>query len=317
MNAHAVHLAEETIRFLKVEVNVSNIVHDIIQLILSNFHLIGILALSTMGLTLTFKTANVANFAQAITSTIGAYMAAMLVRDFGMNPWYSLLLGVVLCFTIGLLLDSLIVRHIGGIGGRIMVTIALIVLLTAGIPLVFGTIPYNFPRFFRQQISFGMFGMDFNVTANAVFILASSAFVILCIFTALRFTKWGLGVRGTASNMFVASMMGVNTNLMTALSWAISSACGGLAAIFLASQTHMVEISMLGTVQAYSLLAFVFGGFTSFYGPVIGAVIIPILLALSAFVSGIWANALLYTTVMLVILIKPSGLFGKSIEIKV
>ncbi len=292
-----------------------SIVRDVIQLILSNFHLIGILALSTMGLT--HKTANVANFAQAITSTVGAYMAAMLVRDFGLNPWYSMLLGVLLCFVIGMLLDSVIIRHIGGSGGRIMVTIALIVLFTAGLPLVFGTIPYNFPRFFRQQFGFGMFGMNFNVTANAVFILASSLFIIGCIFAALRFTKWGLGVRGTASNMVVASMMGVNTNFMTALSWAISSACGGLAAIFLASQTRLVEISMLGTVQAYSLLAFVFGGFSSFYGPVIGAVLTPILLAMFAYASGIWANALLYTAVMLVILIKPSGLFGRSIEVKV
>lgn len=293
------------------------IIHDIIQLILSNFHLIGILALSTLGLTLTYKTANVANFAQAITSTIGAYMAAMLVRDFGLSPWVSMLAGVALCFVIGLLLDGVVVRHIGSMGGRIMVTIALIVLLTAGIPLVFGTIPYNFPRFFRQQISFAMFGMSFNVTANALFILGASMSVIGVVFAALRLTKWGLGVRGTASNMLVASMMGVNTNMMTALSWAISSACGGLAAVFLASQTHMVEISMLGTIQAYSLLAFVFGGFTSFYGPVVGAVLIPILLSLSAFISGIWANALLYTVVMLVILVKPSGLFGKSVEMKV
>lgn len=294
-----------------------HIVRDIIQLILSNFHLIGILSLSTMGLTLTFKTANVANFAQAITSTIGAYMAAMLVRDFGLNPWYSMLAGIALCFAIGFFLDAIVVRHIGNASGRIMVTIALIVLLTAGIPLVFGTIPYNFPRFFRQQISFSMFGMNFNVTANALFILGTSAVVIGIIFAALRFTKWGLGVRGTASNMLVASMMGVNTNMMTALSWAISSACGGLAAIFLASQTQTVEIAMLGSIQAFSLLAFVFGGFTSFYGPVIGAVLIPIMLSLSAFASGIWASALLYIVVMLVILVKPSGLFGKGVEMKV
>ncbi|MDR1735748.1 MAG: branched-chain amino acid ABC transporter permease [Oscillospiraceae bacterium] len=290
----------------------SNVFHDIFQLILSNFHIIGVLALTTVGLSLTFKTANVANFAQAITSTIGAYVAGLLLRDFGFGPWESMIIGVAVCFVIGFLLDAAVVRHVGGGGGRIMVTIGLIVLITAAIPLVFGTIPYNFPRFFTGQIEFRLFGQDFNVTQNAMFILIASAVVIAVIFSALRFTKWGLGVRGTASNIYVASMMGVNTNMMTALSWAISSACGGLAAVFLASQTQLISITMLGATQANSLLAFVVGGFASFYGPAIGAAIIPIVLSLLTFVSSIWASALLYIIVMIVILIKPAGLFGKK-----
>lgn len=295
----------------------ANIIRDILQLVLSNFPLIGVLALTTMGLTLTFKTANVANFAQAITSTIGAYMAGILYRDFGVSPAMALLAGTTLCFTFGLLVDAVIIRHIGGGSGRIMVTIGLIVLITAGIPLVFGTIPYNFPRFFTGHLDFNLFGLDLSVTRNGLFILLTSVVVIGILFAALHLTKWGLGVRGTASSMVVAAMMGVNTNLMTAMSWAISSACGGLGAILLASQTQAININMLAAVQAYSLLAFVLGGFSSFYGPVIGAVIIPIALALIAYISGIWATALLYIAVMLVILLKPSGLFGKFAEKKV
>lgn len=294
-----------------------NIFHDVFQLILSNFHLIGVLALSTMGITLTYKTTNVTNFAQATTSVIGAYMAGLLVRDFNCSPWAALAIGVLLCFVIGVLLDAVVIRHIGGGSGRVMVTIALIVIFTAGIPIVYGTIPYNFPRFFKGQIEFELFGQSFNVTKNALFILLLSAVVIAIIFAALNLTKWGLGVRGTSSNMYMAAMMGVNTNMMTALSWGISSACGALAAVLLASQTQVINITMLGTVQANSLLAFVVGGFTSFYGPVIGASIIPILLSLLAFISGIWSSAMLYIVVMLVILIKPAGLFGKTVQKKV
>lgn len=294
----------------------ADIFHDVFQLILNNLYLIGVLALSTMGITLTYKTANATNFAQAITSTIGAYMAGLLVRDYGGNPWIAMIVGVTVCFLIGILIDAVVVRHVG-MSGRVMVTIALIVIFTAGIPLVFGTIPYNFPRFFKNQVEFQLFGMQFNVTQNALFILAISVVVILIIFAALQLTKWGLGVRGTASNMYVASMMGVNTNLMTALSWGISCALGALAAILQASQTQMISITMLGSVQANSLLAFVVGGFTSFVGPVIGAAIIPMVQSLMAFISGIWASALLYILVMLAILIKPAGLFGKAVQKKV
>lgn len=204
-----------------------------------------------------------------------------------------------------------------GFGGRVMVTIALIVIINAAVPVIFGTIPYNFPRFFTEQVEFSMFGMQFNVTQNALFITILSAGVICAIFAALQLTKWGLGVRGTASNMEVAAMMGVNTNFMTALSWGISCALGALGAIMQASQTAVIDMSMLNTVQANSLLAFVLGGFTSFYGPVVGAVIIPIVNSLTAFINGIWASALLYIFVMLVILIKPNGLFGKAEQKKV
>ena len=96
----------------------ANVFHDVFQLILNNLYLIGVLALSTMGITLTYKTTNVANFSQAITSTIGAYMAGLMVRDFGCNPWLAMVAGVLLCFVIGVLVDAVVVRNIGGGSGR-------------------------------------------------------------------------------------------------------------------------------------------------------------------------------------------------------
>lgn len=297
--------------------NLANVFHDALQLILSNFHLIGVLALFTLGVTLTYKTTNVVNFSQATTATIGAYLAGLLVRDYGCDPWLAMIAGVVLCFFIGVFLDAVIIRHIGGGSGRAMVTIALIVIITAGIPLVFGTIPFNYPRFFTGQIEFSLFGLEFNVTRNALFVLILSVTLVIIVFLALNLTKWGLGVRGTSSNVYVAAMMGVNTHMMTALSWGISSACGALAGILLASQTQVINSTMLAMVSSNAFLALVVGGFVSFHGPVIGAVLIQLVLSMMGFVSGIWATALTYVVVMLAILLKPEGLFGKAVRKKV
>ena len=133
----------------------------------------------------------------------------------------------------------------------------------------------------------------------------------MVVFLALYKTKWGLMVRATASNSVIASMMGINTKRLTAISWAVSSACAALAAVMLGSQTTHVHVDMLVVVGTNSLLALVVGGYTSFYGPVIGALLIPTLLAMLAMISGLWANVLLYIVVLLVILIKPVGLFGE------
>ena len=74
---------------------------------------------------------------------------------------------------------------------------------------------------------------------------------------------------------------------------------------------------MLAMVSSNAFLALVVGGFATFFGPIIGAVIIQVVLSMMGFVSGIWATALTYIVVMLVVLAKPSGLFGKAIQKKV
>ena len=284
------------------------------QILLHSLHNIGILALCSLGIALTYKTANVTNFAQSIVSTTGAFTAAYLVMVLGFNGWLSFLSGVTIGFLLGLFIDAVIVRRASsGEGtGRVMITLGLIVLFNATIPLIFGMIPYEFIRFFRGVHTFTLFGDEFIITRNGLFIFCTSMSIVAILFTALNFTKWGLGVRATASNMSVASMMGINIHKITAISWAISSACGSLAAIFHSSQTTNVGIDMLATVQANSLLAFVLGGYTSFYGPVIGAILIPIVTIPLATISGLWASALLYGLVLLIILVKPMGLFGKK-----
>ena len=288
-------------------------VFAVFQIFLNSLFLIGVLSLSTMGITLTFKTAGVANFAQGIVATVGAFTAAWLFMRAGLGPWVSGFGGIAVCFVIGWVVDALIVSRLkSGPIGRVMVTLGLILIVSALIPMIFGMIPYTYPRYFAGILEFRLFGNDFTVTQNGLFIFLTAMGVITIVFLALYQTKWGLSVRATASNPIVASIMGVNTKRLTAISWAISSALAALAAVLLGSQTSNVNIGMLDAVGTNALLALVIGGITSFYGPIIGAIIIPTLLAMLAMVSGLWSNVLMYSVVLFVILVKPEGLFGKK-----
>lgn len=288
------------------------------QVFLNNLHTIGILALMTLGLTLTVKTANVTNFSQSIVSTFGAFGAAWMLMNVIPNPWIATVVGVVLCFLTGLILDAVIIRRCSPSGsGRVMITLGLIVLFNAFLPLIFGMVPYEFARYFQGNIDLNIFGASFSVTKNGLFIFCASMVLVCIIFAALNLTKWGLGVRATASNKNVAALLGINTNRMTAISWAISSSCGALAAIFHASQTTNVSVAMLGTVQANSLLALVLGGLATFYGPVLGSVLIPIIVVLVSMVSNLWAQPLMYIVVLVIVLVRPTGLFGKQAAKKV
>lgn len=288
------------------------------QTFLNNLYYVGVLALTTMGLTLTYKTANVTNFSQAIVSTFGAFTGAFLFMRVIDNVWLTLLLGVSVCFVIGLVIDAVIIRRASPTGsGRVMITLGLIVLFNAFLPLIFGMIPYEYARFFSGNLEFQIFGETFTIAKNGLFIFLFSAIVVLAIFFALNFTKWGLGIRATAANKAVADIMGVNTNKMTAMSWALSSACGSLAALFYASQTTNVGVNMLATVQAQSLLALVLGGFATFYGPLVGAVIIPMLTVFVSMYTSVWSLPIMYIIALIIVLILPNGLFGKQAAKKV
>ena len=286
---------------------------EVPQIFLSTLPTIGVLSLSTLGITLTFRTAGVANFAQGITATVGAFIAAYLWMRMGFNPWISGIAGIGFCFLLGGAVDFFVVSRMkSGPMARIMVTLGLILIVTAFIPMAFGMIPYQYPRYFPGIFQFTLFGTEFTLPRNGLFIIATAAGVIGIVFLALHKTQWGLCMRATASNSVVASMMGVNTKALTALSWGISSACAALAAVLLGSQQTAVDINMLAVVGTNSLLALVVGGFTSFYGPIVGALIIPTVLAIMASISGLWSNVFMYSFVLLLILVKPHGLFGKK-----
>ena len=288
------------------------------QTFLNNLYYVGVLALTTMGLTLTYKTANVTNFSQAIVSTFGAFTGAFLIMKVIDDAWITLVIGVAACFIIGVIIDAVIIRRASPTGtGRVMITLGLIVLFNAFLPLIFGMIPYEYTRFFNGNLEFHLLGETFTIAKNGLFIFLFSAIVVIALFLALNFSKWGLGVRATASNKAVADIMGINTNRMTAMSWAISSACGGLAALFYASQTTNVSVGMLATVQSHSLLALVLGGFATFYGPLIGALIIPILTVLISMYTSVWSQPFMYIVALIIVLILPNGLFGKQAAKKV
>ncbi|MDD3123182.1 MAG: branched-chain amino acid ABC transporter permease, partial [Candidatus Izemoplasmatales bacterium] len=141
--------------------------------------------------------------------------------------------------------------------------------------------------------------------------------LLTTLFSALRFTKWGLGVRATASNEIVASMMGVNTRVITALSWAIAGALGGVAAVILTPSTGQITVSLMVPTQVNGFMAAILGGFSSLVGPLLASILIPILTGLFSFIVPLWQNAVVYIFILVIVLVKPLGLFGKRIAKKV
>ena len=141
----------------------------------------------------------------------------------------------------------------------------------------------------------------------------------------LRFSKWGLSVRATASNEYVAGMMGINTHMVTAISWGLAGALGALAATINASSGSTVNIYFMTNYQVFAFLAGILGGFATFHGPVIAALMIPLSMNLIDYAFNVtgqhdlrkWSMVIVYAIALVIIFFKPQGIFGKKIAKKV
>ena len=287
----------------------------LIQILLNSLETGGIYALATLGIILIYRTSITTNYAQGSISMFNAFLAAYILRGTGWPSWIVAILGMISALVIGILVDRIVISKAIKTHpvSKQIITLGLIMIFLGVAPLIFGTDPLQFSRFVygSQKV------MDATISYNAIVNIIVGIVIMVVLFLMLQKSKWGLSVRATASNDIVARMMGIPTPLITMGSWAIAAALGTLAALMLAPTTS-VNLSMMDGVQVIALLACVFGGFQTFYGPVIAAYIIGAASNLISFyISSIWSDSLLYLFILTVILFKPNGLFGKKIVKKV
>ena len=282
--------------------------------------------LATFAVTLIFKTSYTTNFAQGVISALGAYVAVEYTLVHGYPLWAVAFAGALASFLIGVAIDVLIFRngrYVNALGKQI-ITMGLISLFIGLIPFVFKVSQFeSVPALPFIHLSKGVRLGDVFIPYNTMVGLGVSVVLLALVFLLLQESKWGLSVRATASNELVAGMMGVNTKVITAISWGIAGAFGAVAAIIYIGGVTLSNGYIMTTTQINAFLAGILGGFATFYGPIWGCVIIYLLNVLIGCVCvhvqslSNWKEAIVYLIVMLLVLWKPQGLFGKKMVKKV
>lgn len=294
-----------------------------------------ITVIAAFAVTLIFKTSTTTNFAQGSIAALGCYVTADLFGKYGLPVWLGLFPGIVVGVAAGLFIDIVIFRrgrNVNAVGKQI-ITMGLVSIIFGGIPLLFGnpeSIPfepfYNAVKAGESPLLLVPFlGGELVIPKHSLICLAITVVVLGVLFLLLKYSRWGLAVRSTASNEFTAELMGINTHVVTAVSWAIAGALGVLAAVMYAGGGTKIGVSFMTTIQVNAFLAGILGGFSTFYGPVVGAICIPLAASAVGFLanfpalSGIsrWNMVIVYVLMLIVILIKPQGLLGKPIVKKV
>lgn len=291
------------------------------DLLAGSFLTLSVIALSSFAIILIFKTSITTNFAQGMVSAFGAFFAAYLITMHGWNMWLAVLFGIVSGFLMGIFIDFGIIRRAKIVTpvGKQMITMGIVLVLLGLIPILFIQMQeVAIPRVSDAVIR--LFDGKIIVLWHDLIALITATVILSVLFILLKYSRWGLAVRATASNERVASMMGINTRVITAMSWSIAGGMGALAAIFLAASKPLLtstDVGLMTPIQIQGFLAAVFGGFQTFHGPVIGSIIIVISRVFLNYVSSEWSPFIVYGLVLIVILIKPLGLFGKKVIKKV
>lgn len=266
--------------------------------------------LAALGLVLIYKTTGVINFAQGELGMFHAFVAAALLAS-GVPVGLAVLVTLIIAGGVGFLIEWGIMRHAIKIDplGKMIMTMGLVMVAQGLAPMLFGNNPLYFPKLLQgDPITI----LGISILPNTILIIFITLAIMGLLFYILQKTRWGLAIRVTAENVNTARLMGIPTQQVSLVIWIMGTVLGALAAIMVAPLTT-VNVSMMADIHLKAFISAVLGGFATFYGPVIGAFIIGMLNNIIGFyISSKWATAILYVFILCVLILKPTGLFGKK-----
>ena len=284
--------------------------HAVPQLIVSTILLGGIYALIAVGLTLIFGVMRVVNFAHGEFLMLAMYLAYWAFALLHLDPYATLVLSLPLLFAGGWLSYRLVMRPVIDASHNVQVftTVGLSIALQ-NLALVLWTADSQFVRtsYYAVVVRLGPAVLNLaQAAAFAVAVLATAA-----LFAFLRWSYTGKVMRATAQDRQVASLMGIDTDRVFALTWAVGVACVGVAGVLLAPIYPVYPtVGLQFVLIAY--VTVVLGGLGEMGGAVVASLIVAAVEVVGSYVVGTaWKEALYLLLFIAILLLRPAGLFGQ------
>ena len=286
-----------------------------LQLIINGLVVGSIYALVATGFVIIYKSTSALNLAQGEFLTVGAYVCMHSMVGFKL-PFLAAF-GVTLLFTalLGTLIERVVLRPLLGspVISVIMVTLGLSGLLRSSLQLMFGTDTLPFPEILpTEPIHLG----PVPITQGYLYAVASAAMLLVLMTIFFHHSRTGLALRATASNQQTALSMGISVKRMFAISWGIAAVVSAIGGILLAAIRGGVDMS-LAHMGLKVLPVVILGGLDSIAGAIVGGLVIGILENISGgyldpLVGGGIKEVVPYIVLVLILMVRPSGLFGSK-----
>jgi branched-chain amino acid transport system permease protein len=284
-------------------------VEQLVQLTINGLADGAILALAALGFVLIYKASGVINFAQGFFLAVGAYVLWTGMVELGLHWTLAVLMALAVAVVLGVSVERLVLRPLVGQPtiAVIMVTIGLAQILSAVILLVWGTEPRTFPDFIPSG---GVEVLGARVSEDRLWALGLTALALLAFGLFFSRSRHGIAMRAVADDQQAAMVMGISVRRTIALAWALAGVSAVVGGMLVANLTGVSQ-----NVAGFGLLVFpvvILGGLDSIPGAVVGGAIIGLLTEYTGgYVGGGLQTVIPYIALVLVLLVKPYGLFGQ------
>ena len=277
-------------------------------------------ALVALGISLIYSGLDIVHFAHGEIYMLGAFIGVTLYQHLGLPFIPTLLLAVIATGLIGVLIERVFYRRLTSAGGgytvagmgMVIVGFGMSIVLQNVAFLVWGPKPLPFPVSFGMPLEIG----ELALPMAYVWIIVSALVLMLALHLVLKHTMIGLAIRAVAHNKDIAYLSGVNVPLMISIIFGVACALGAAAGV-LTGPINYVQVLMGIGILVKAFAAAVVGGFGSLPGAVLGGLLVGVFESLGAgYVSGTYKDVYAFLLLIVVLMVKPSGILGVEAKVK-
>jgi branched-chain amino acid transport system permease protein len=288
-----------------------SLVYQVIHILISGLQIGSIYALVALGYSMVYGIIKLVNFAHGDIIMVGAYCAWYLMSRHAVPPALACALSVAFCSVLGVLIEKIAYKPLRRSGrlSLLVTAIGVSLFLQNAVQLMFKADPRMFANFFTGAVTIG--GRQFSSDTAATIIIS---LIIMAALTALvKYTRVGKAMRAVSEDSETAQLMGVDVNSTISFTFAIGSGLAAIGSIFYCCSYSQIQPTMGSMLGLKAFVAAVLGGIGSIPGAMIGGFCIGIGESVTkGFINSKLTDAVVFGVLIFVLLMKPSGIFGRA-----
>lgn len=291
-----------------------------LQQLINGLSLGSVYALIALGYTMVYGIVKLINFAHGDILMLGAYSGYFVLRQFGTRPVGMLLafiFAMVVCAVISILIERFAYRPLRSAPrlNSLITAIAVSLILQNGarvLPLI-GPNPRQYPTMQTINISLG----PISISNIQLIVIALSAILMIILNYIINYTKTGKAMRAVSYDMQAASLMGISVNKTIAFTFALGAVLAAAGGVLYATAYPQIEPTM-GTMPGLkAFVAAVLGGIGSVPGAMLGGYILGVAETMTKGFDSQYADAISFSILIIILLVKPTGILGEKMRVKV
>lgn len=287
---------------------------DFLTYFVSGLSLGSIYAIIALGYTMVYGIAKMLNFAHGDVLMIGSYITFVFMSQMGINPIVSVLLAAIACTLIGITIERIAYKPLRGANSlSVLITAIGVSYFLQNIALlIFGANTKSFKSIVTIP-PLKLFGGQLIISSESIVTITLCIVIMLVLTTFINKTKMGQAMLAVSEDRSASTLMGINVNGTIAMTFAIGSFLAAFAGVLLCSAYPTLTPTTGAMPGIKAFVAAVIGGIGSIPGAFIGGLILGVLENLSkAYISAQLSDAIVFSVLIIMLLVKPSGILGKS-----